>query len=163
VLGTCILPPRGAERAGADCERILGSLALRAGSVLALGPRASYARAIDAMSSRLDSAATSAGAELQKAATPATQAAAATALARAYERAAASAKQAAPGPREQETNGAILTSLRQLAGGYSAMASAARAHSSPRFNNAGARVRAGRAALRRAMGQLGALGYSTIP
>jgi serine/threonine protein kinase len=126
VVGVCVLPSSGASVVGAECERILASLKLTSGSALALGPSQAYAAKLGDALRTLNTARARAGARLAKAGTAAAQATAAASLARAHEQAAAAVRGASPGPAEQASDASVAAALTRIAGGYGAMAGAAR-------------------------------------
>jgi hypothetical protein len=159
VVGVCVLPSSGAGVVAADCERILGSLKLTSGSALALGPSQTYATTLSRAMSSLNSVRASAGAQLAKARIAKVQAAAAERLAQAHEQAAGAVRAASPGPAEKSANTAIAAALSRIAGGYAAMANAARDGDSAAYNGARQTVGSATAALTSALQALRKLGY----
>ena len=159
VVGVCVLPSSGAGAVAADCERILGSLKLTTGGALALGPSQAYAATLSRALSTLNSVRASAGAQLDKAKTAKTQAAAAKRLAQAHEQAAAAVSGASPGPAGKSVNAAIAAALSKIASGYAAMASAAHDANSGAYNGARQTVGSATAALTSALRELHKLGY----
>jgi serine/threonine protein kinase len=159
VVGVCVLPSSGANVVAADCERILGSLKLTSGSALPLGPNQAYAAALGRAMSTLNAVRASAGPQLAKAGTASAQADATERLARAHEQAATAVRGASPGPAEQAANAAIAASLHRIAGGYAAMASAARSGDRSGFDNGRQTVTKGTAALTGDLRELQRLGY----
>jgi serine/threonine protein kinase len=151
VVGVCVLPSSGASVVGVECERMLGSLKLTSGSALPLGPSQSYATALSRALATLNAVRAGAGAQLAKAGTAAAQATAAARLARAHEQAAAAVRAASPGPAEQTANAVIAAALARIAGGYSAMATAARGGNGSGYDSARQTVTAGTAALTSAL------------
>ncbi len=123
------------------------------------GPSRAYATALSDAVSRLNGVRATAGAQLAHARTAHTQAEAAQRLARAHEQAAATVRSAAPGPLERAANAAIANALLQMAGGYSAMARAARREDRHGFDSARRTVTAGTASLAAKFEQLHKLGY----
>ena len=157
---TCVAGTRRAPEFGPACERIAGSLELAQGEGLPLGPRADFAKAAGAALRRLDRSAAGGRRRLRAARTAAAQASAAGSLARVYRSAARSVSRAPAGPFERDATKGLLTALRRIATGYSSAASAARAGSRGRYAAAGREVRRGGRALRRALADLRALGYT---
>ena len=159
VIGVCVPPASGAVAFTAQCEQVLGSLKLASGSALALGPSQAYATALGSALSALDAVRASAGATLAKAGSAKAQATAATTLAQAHNHAAAAVRAANPGPAEQAANAALAAALSRIAGGYSALASAARSGNAGAYDVARRTVDSGTAALTKAVGALRKLGY----
>ncbi len=159
VLGVCVPPASGAVAFTAQCEQVLGSLKLTSGSALALGPSQAYATELGSALSALDAVRASAGATLAKAGSAKAQATAATTLAQAHNHAAAAVRAANPGPAEQAANAALAAALARIAGGYSALASAAHSGNTGSYDAARQTVDSGTAALMKAVGELRKLGY----
>jgi predicted Ser/Thr protein kinase len=159
VLGVCVPPASGAVAFTAQCEQVLGSLKLTSGSATALGLNQAYATALGSALSALNSARVSAGATLAKAGSASAQATAAATLAQAHAHAAAAVRAANPGPAEQAANAALAAALSRIAGGYSALASAARSGNTGGYDAARQTVDGGTAALTKAVGELRKLGY----
>ncbi len=90
-----------------------------AGSTLPLGPNTTYAKSLNAIIARLDSARASGGRQLAAAKKERDQAAAATKLAQAYRQAAGATAKLDTGPVGAGANPRIAAALRSLAGGYS--------------------------------------------
>jgi serine/threonine-protein kinase len=111
--------------AAADCDREAGSLTLRRGRALALGPDASYARRVDGAMRELNRARSTGVRALRAAHTPAGQAKAAAALSRAPGRALRAAG-AAPGPAERRPHATLVAALRDEQRAYERLTSAAR-------------------------------------
>jgi serine/threonine protein kinase len=129
------------------------------GNASSRGPSRAYATTLSDAISRLNGVRAVAGARLAHASTAHTQAEAAERLARAHEQAAATVQSAAAGPLERAANAAIANALLHMAGGYSAMARAARREDRHGFDSARRTVTAGMASLTAAFGQLRKLGY----
>jgi len=142
-----------------QCGQVAATLRVLGVSAYPLGPSASYARLLSRTFTRLGSDTTGPLSQLQSAATPSAQAAAARSLAAAYTTAAGSLSAAAVSPLVRGAHDAVVTALKQVAGGYSQAASAASAGSDVAYRSAGAQIAAGSAALSSALSQLAGLGY----
>ncbi len=97
----CIATPPAAAAALATCEGVATTLTLRSAKAAALGPDATYARAVSAILDRLDARRLREGRALRSAKTAAGQAKAAARAGRSYELAARSLGALRPGRRER--------------------------------------------------------------
>jgi hypothetical protein len=159
VLALC--QPSGSPPSGANfaslCQQVVESIRVRSGS-LAPGLVPSYASALSAMISRLNTALTIWDAKLSTAQTARLQAYAATQLAAAHTQAAAALSGLHPGPA-QSSNNNLVASLRADADAYNALANAA-ANRRPRaYRTSAAAVAQANAAVSSALAALGRFGY----
>jgi hypothetical protein len=142
------------------CEQIAATLELSGVKPVPLGPSADYARAVGDALGPLNEARQSQGADLNEADTPAEQARAAQALARAYGVAAGAVGDAPAGPAESDANGAMMSALRQLEDAYGRLADAAEAGDSGSYTGASNDVSAAEKRLQRSLNELESLGYA---
>jgi ATPase family associated with various cellular activities (AAA) len=141
------------------CERVLGTIALSSGHVLAIGPSAAYATALDAALTKLDGAVTGTTSRLSAATTATDQAGAATALAAAY-RAAASAVGALDAGAAAAANRAVAAALSATGAAYAGLAHAAAVHNTRSYDVARTSVANASAQLRAAIAALATFGYA---
>jgi hypothetical protein len=143
----------------AACERVIASLRLSSGHIVALGPSPTYGSRLRAAVTSLNTATHAAQAKLSHARTPGGQAKAARLLAAAYAEAARRLGAVAPAPTAATANAGVTRALRSVADGYTGLARAAAAGDQRAYERAHQAVnRAGRT-LARAFGELARLGY----
>jgi ATPase family associated with various cellular activities (AAA) len=159
VIGVCLKSGAAASFAG-ECERVLGTVRPTAGSVLALGPSASYAAGLNAAISALNSVRTTPDPQLRSARTPAAQATAANELAAAHKTAAATVSGLSAGPAES-ANLTLAGALTSTAHAYAALGAAATSGDVQGYATAGASLTRAQSALAAAFAQLSQLGYAT--
>src|SRR4051812_12822780 len=114
----CAVPAGQAQTFAAQCEAIAGTLQLRRGSPYPIGPNSSYAGTLNTTMESLQQTTRSEEANIQSAQTLAGQAAAARALASAYEGAAAQLAGVDLSPADREANANLVTALRGAAAAY---------------------------------------------
>jgi hypothetical protein len=159
VLGICLPGKRTPVRVEAECEQILGTLILLAGSPIQLGPQPSYAVALSRSLSRLNTARVQLGRTFERASSASSQAAVALQLASAHELAADTLHAASPGPAEEVTNASLIAALGDTAKGYSEMARFARQRNTREFDRARATTTAGAARVAHTIDGLSRFGY----
>jgi hypothetical protein len=126
VVADCVGATRDVEAFAASCERSVASLRLRSGSDRPINANPQFARALNAIVSKLHAATTAASGQLlaAKRLRP-DQAAAAQRLASAYYNAARADTDLLPGPAGADANRDIAKALRALGSAYTSLASAA--------------------------------------
>jgi hypothetical protein len=159
AIAACVLPSSGATTFNSTCEGMLKTLQSSV-AALPLGANPTYASALGGVVAKLNRTRTSAGRQLSGAKTPKAQSAAANALAGAYGQAAAATAKLQPGPIGAQGNAAIAAALRQLAGGYRALGSAATHNDKRGYATAGQAISKAQSALTAAFGQLQQAGYT---
>jgi flagellar biosynthesis/type III secretory pathway protein FliH len=145
----CVLPADPVQSFVADCDKIAGSLELREGEPIPLGPDKDYERVLDKAITTLNKSAKGSAAALRTADTARGQAQAATSLQAAYRKAARSLRAATRNP--QVPNAAIVTALNALANAYARLASAAQAENEAAYEAARDRIADGEARLKAAL------------
>jgi hypothetical protein len=160
VVGVCEAPTAAAARAGAECERILGTLTVSSATFLPLGPLPGYATALNRAISAVKKESNTVGTQLKRASKASAQATAARRLAQIYDQSASAVRGASPGPLERSTNDAIAVALAQAASGYGRMAAAAKSGSNGGWSAGTGGVRAGLAKLQAAFASLRKLGFT---
>lgn len=156
VVAICSSPSRSIELEG-GCERILGTLRLRTGTVLSLRPEPGYAFSLGRILGQLDAARAAAATGLN-ARDPSVRERAAAALASAHARAASEAGQIG-GAGVSAANPALASALAAEAAGYRALARALSHHDRSAYAAAQAAITAADRALARAFATLRSLGY----
>jgi hypothetical protein len=159
VATIACLAPRPEAPALERCESVATTLALRGADPLPLGPNRRYAAAVNTALTSLETQRSEGRRALSEAGTPAAQARAADQLAAAYRAAAAGLGRAAPGPIEEPYHRSIAAAVDRAAGGYAALAEAARAHRRLDYDRAAAQVARAEDALDRAVRALERIGY----
>jgi hypothetical protein len=159
LVGVCLKSGAAASFAG-ECERVLGTARPTSGSVLALGPSATYAANLNAAMSTLNLVRTSADPRLRGARTPAAQAKAADELAAAHKTAATTVSGLSAGPA-QAANLNLAAALLSTATAYAALARAATRNDTRGYATAGASLTRAQTELDAAFAQLSRLGYAT--
>ena len=157
VIGVCTTP-HGDSAFTSSCERILGTIRLTSGRVLALGPSVSYAAGLDRVIGKLNAVRRTAGAQLRSAHGAQGQAEAADRLALAHEAAASALVQIDAGSATA-ANGAVATALRTTGTAYAALSRAAAHADAAGYRNASASIMRATTALNSALARLGQLGY----
>ncbi len=160
VIGACMLGGAGASFPG-DCERIVGSLKLNPDNSLGLGPNADYASALTHLSDRLNLSVKQGEAALTKASKPGDQAKAANGLAGDYDQAATAVGKLPGNPRAAAATTALAKALRDQAGAYRSLATAASHNDSKGYDSAKTDVSTASDQVSAAFKQLSDLGYST--
>ena len=158
VLGVCLQGSGGASFAS-TCERIVGSIKLASGSVLGIGPSASYASGLSSAITRLNAARSAPASQLRNARVPAAQATAAAALATAYLNAASAVTSLQAGTA-QSANLAVAGALRSTGNAYAALGRAAASSDATGYASATKSVTLAQSALSAAFSQLAKLGYA---
>ena len=159
VLAACMLQDGGALFA-ADCERVIGTLALTPGSVLGLGPSPSVADGLKDAVSKLDGEIGKDGAQLGKAKKPGAQARASDALASAYQQAGSSILQLATPPAATAAVTALANALQTTGTHYAALATAARTNNDGKYNTARRSIDSAGGTVGAAFARLARLGYT---
>jgi ATPase family associated with various cellular activities (AAA) len=157
LVGVCTAPPSDVAAAG-QCERILGSLRLVHGGILGARAGYAYARALDAVLSKLDAIRGTSGAQLAAAHTASAQALAASRLAAANLAAATAVRKLGAGPAAP-VNSELAAALGASAADYGALANAARLHDAANYAIARTLVASADAATTAALTKLSSLGY----
>jgi Protein kinase domain len=149
-------PPPGAA---AQCDEIAASLQFNGATAVPLGVNSAYAKLLSSTFDALGSAVAGPDSQLRAASKPAAQATAYDGLAAAYRSAAAKLKRPPGAPLTTAPNAAVMAALSRLAGGYSALATAARSSDAAAYTKARATVTSGSSALSAALATLTAAGY----
>jgi hypothetical protein len=145
----CPLPEEEARSFVTHCDRIAGSLELRKGEPIPLGPDNDYERALDKAITTLNKSAKGSAAALRNADTARGQAQAARSLRATYRRAAGSLRNVTDNP--QVSNAAIVAALNALANAYGRLATAAQAENEAAYAAARARIADGEKRLKQAL------------
>ena len=157
IIAVCSTPGSQA-RAAAGCEQVLSTVSLAAGNALQPGPDVHYARALNQVITRLNTARLSGDTHLSTASTSPQQALAANALAAAHAQAAGALAHLSPGVGGP-ANSALAVALEATAQAYSALARAAAATNVTGYRQASKAVRRANLGLTDALSQLSRLGY----
>jgi ATPase family associated with various cellular activities (AAA) len=158
VVAECL--ERGATASFAStCERIVSTLRLSSGSVLGIGPSASYATGLDRVMAVLTKRVAEATGRLRAARTPVDQAKAANGAAAAYSSAVSAVGALTPGVAAAD-NQAVQSALRSIAAGYEQLRHAALHDDATGFAAAQRTIATGERGLQTAIAQLAKLGYS---
>ncbi|MGH2869341.1 MAG: O-antigen ligase family protein [Solirubrobacteraceae bacterium] len=158
IVAVCGARGSGTRAAAASCEQVLRTVSLTAGNTLQLGADVHYARALNQVITRLNSARASGGARLAHATASGAQAQAADALAAAHARAAAGLAHLSLGVGGP-ANSALAAALRATAHAYGALGRAAAANDAAGYGQAAKAVRSANTALSSALAELSRLGY----
>jgi hypothetical protein len=145
----CVLPADPVQSFVADCDKIAGSLELREGEPIPLGPDKDYERVLDKAITTLNKSAKGSAAALRNADTARGQAQAARSLQAAYRKAAGSLRNATDNP--QVSNAAIVAALNALANAYGRLATAAQAQNEAAYAAARARIADGERRVKQAL------------
>jgi serine/threonine protein kinase len=144
------------------CDRAAASMRLATGAhATGVLPDAQYAAAVSATLRDLGRKTRDAGSTLHQARSPRTQAASATALARACAAAAGSLRKVQPGPREAPAHADLVAATAATASAWSDLARAARRGDDRGFTRARGALNTAREAMARAQRALADLGYRT--
>jgi hypothetical protein len=157
TIGAACVARSASSAFTADCERVLGSLRLTSGTVLATSVDATYASALNTVLSRLNTARAAGGPGLRSPSLG-SRARAATRLSAAHSQA-ATAAQGLTGNGTAAADRALVAALDQTATAYRRLATAIRAHNLPGYRRAETELNAADAALQLAYARLRALGY----
>jgi hypothetical protein len=158
VLAVCV--EHGAVSSFASsCERVIATIRLASGSVLAIGPMASYASALDAAITKLNAAHSVLGSKLRNARTVADQAKAANELATVYFNATTAVGRLSAGTA-QAANLELASALRSTGDGYAALGGAAAHHDASGYAAARSSLAHAASALTAAFVQLASFGYA---
>jgi serine/threonine protein kinase len=155
----CYAKSAAASRVLSVCDGIVASIRLKDARRYPLDPPASYAAALSRALRGLNADRRKGLKDLGKAKTAAAQAAAAGALAGAYDQALSRVRAAKPTPYIKPEHRRIAAALTQSATAYSQLAQAAGASSEKAYNRARGMIARGETALRREIAALGKLGY----
>jgi hypothetical protein len=145
----CPLPEEEARSFVTHCDRIAGSLELRKGEPIPLGPDKDYERALDKAITTLNKSAKGSAAALRNADTARGQAQAARSLQAAYRKAAGSLRNVTDNP--QVSNAAIVAALNALANAYGRLATAAQAENEAAYAAARGRIADGERRVKQAL------------
>jgi serine/threonine protein kinase len=154
----CIAPQSGATEFAVACEQAIATLTSRS-SVLPLGANPGYAKGLSVIVAKLNSARRTLGGTLASAKSQSKQGHAADALAGAYDHAATAADKLTPGPASGAAAAALVSALRQLESGYSALGKAASQNNGRNYSAAQSAIAKGQTALAGAFSQLQQDGY----
>lgn len=159
---TCIAPANAPEPFRPACGRLAARTLVDVSSLAALElrPSAAYAKRVNAALDALRAARTRGRAALRLRGRARTQADDAAAIAAAYGAAADRVAAAAPPSAAREANTELVAALRAARAAHMRLATAARDGSVTAFANASTAVGITEAAVERALGGLGALGYA---
>jgi serine/threonine protein kinase len=143
----------------ADCEAIANTLKLNAGTAFPVGPNKDYAASLGKTLGGLDKKVSSARSSLQKAKTPAAQAAAASTIASAYTAASKSLGGLKVSPADASVNTLLASSLKQTGSAYAGLAAAAKSRNKARYAKAGKAVQSAEQGVTGALRGVQAAGY----
>jgi serine/threonine protein kinase len=146
----------------ADCLRAATSLTVKRATAFPLGPSRDYARALNRTLDSLRASLTTGRRALRHADTPKRQAAAATTIATAYERAADRVEGLELSPADRGLNARLVSALRTSRRSYTALASAARAGRRTAYRAAATRVASAERRLASAQRALSGAGYASL-
>jgi hypothetical protein len=159
VIGVCA-PRAPGDAFQAECERVLGTLALEPGTILALGPSKSLAMVLNTITSGLQTEVKTDAQHLAHAGTPAAQASAAGALARDYHGAgAAVARNVNTVPESAGAIRALSQALTATGDGFAALQRAAASSNALAYRSARTSINASMTELRTAEDVLATWGY----
>jgi serine/threonine protein kinase len=155
----CAVPPAQAAAFAPQCDAIAGTMRLRRGSPFPIGPSEAYASALNSTIGDLQAATTSSESSLQNSETLAGQAAAAQALASAYDTAAGQLDALNLSPADRSANARLVTALRGAGNAYSAAARAATAGDANGYTAASAAIPGAKGEVNSALAGVRAAGY----
>jgi hypothetical protein len=159
TIGAVCAAQKPSETFTATCERVLGTLQVTSGSVLAPAVDAGYALQLNTAMATLNAARRALGPKLSAGSLPA-RAQTAQRLATAHAQAATSAMRLSPAGRGLQTaNRAIVSALGQTASGYRALGRAISGRNQAAYGSAEREIGAGARALGAAFARLRGLGY----
>ncbi len=155
----CALPPAAAAAFAAQCDAIAGTLQLRSGRAYPIGASDAYASSLNGTIGELQQTTKSGEDALLGAQTLAGQAAAAQAIASAYEGAATQLAALDLSPADREANARLVVALRAAATAYRRAASAATAGDPDAYRAASAAVPGAKQEVNSALAGVRAAGY----
>jgi hypothetical protein len=158
----CAVPASQAASLAAQCDAIAGTLQLKKATAYPVGASDTYATALNGTIGELQQTSRSQETTLQGAQTLAGQAAAANALASAYDAAAAQLAALQLSPADRQANGALVTALRAAAGAYRKAGRAATAGDAEAYRTASAAVPAATTQVNSALAGVAAAGYKSV-
>ncbi len=158
----CAVPASQAASLAAQCDAIAGTLQLKKATAYPVGASDTYATALNGTIGELQQTSRSQETTLQNAQTLAGQAAAANALASAYDAAAAQLAALQLSPADRQANGALVTALRAAAGAYRKARRAATAGDAEAYRTASAAVPAATTQVNSALAGVAAAGYKSV-
>jgi serine/threonine protein kinase len=155
----CAAPPAQARAFAPQCDAIAGTLRLRRGTPYPVGPSNAYATSLNGTIGQLQQATGPEEQNLQGAETLAGQAAAARALANAYNGAAAQLAALQVSPADRAANARLVTALRSAGTAYRRASRAAVAGDPDAYRAASAAIPGARAEVNSALAGIRAAGY----
>ena len=158
----CAVPASQAASLAAQCDAIAGTLQLKKATAYPVGASDTYATALNGTIGELQQTSRSQETTLQNAQTLAGQAAAANALASAYDAAAAQLAALQLSPADRQANGALVTALRAAAAAYRKAARAATAGDADAYRAASAAVPGATTQVNSALAGVAAAGYKSV-
>jgi serine/threonine protein kinase len=158
----CAVPAGQGASLAAQCDAIAGTLQLKKATAYPVGASDTYATALNGTIGELQQTSRSQEATLQGAQTIAGQAAAANALASAYDAAAAQLAALRLSPADRQANAALVTALRGAAAAYRKAARAAIAGDPDAYRTASAAVPAATTQVNSALAGVAAAGYKSV-
>jgi hypothetical protein len=158
----CAVPASQGASLAAQCDAIAGTLQLKKATAYPVGASDTYATALNGTIGELQQTSRSQETTLQAAQTLAGQAAAANALASAYDAAAAQLAALQLSPADRQANGALVTALRAAAAAYRKAARAATAGDADAYRTASAAVPGATTQVNSALAGVAAAGYKSV-
>ena len=158
----CAVPAGQGASLAAQCDAIAGTLQLKKATAYPVGASDTYATALNGTIGELQQTSRSQEASLQGAQTLAGQAAAANALASAYDAAAAQLAALRLSPADRQANAALVTALRGAAAAYRKAARAATSGDAEAYRTASAAVPAATTQVNSALAGVAAAGYKSV-
>ena len=158
----CAVPAGQGASLAAQCDAIAGTLQLKKATAYPVGASDTYATALNGTIGELQQTSRSQEATLQGAQTLAAQAAAANALASAYDAAAAQLAALRLSPADRQANAALVTALRAAAAAYRKAAHGATAGDPEAYRTASAAVPAATTQVNSALAGVAAAGYRSV-
>jgi len=155
----CVAPGSGGSEFAGLCEQAATSLSLKGADPFPVGPNNAYAEALSKVLAQLDKDLGGPRAELGRARTNTSQAAALTKLSTAYADAAGDLGEQRVSPADAQVNALLVAALQNTSRAYRRAASAARGRQRTRYREARAAVAGGEAAVKKALDGLEAAGY----
>lgn len=157
IVGICRVD-RGSVEFLSNCGRAMGTIRLRSGTFLPVGPNPTYAQTLTAVIAKLNAARAADGAQSARATNPQSAASADRALAAAYAEAASALRRVTTGPADV-VNAALANALQMTATAYNALAVALAGNDQRAYNAGRGSLARATAAVRAAFAQLSELGY----
>ena len=155
----CAVPPADVSSFGNKCEPMASTLQLQDAKPYPLGSSDAYASAVNDAIGTLQSAVFTHGKQLAEAKTPAEQSAAASSVAKDYEKAAKQLEGLPLSPADQTTNDSLVAALTKAQRGYENAAKAATSGDQQQYEQARAAAAQDEAALDGPLSALQATGY----